>query len=183
MRRWLVAGVLAVMAVGAGCGGGTDEVAAPSPRADTATSAGPAADPTGGVERQVVRYHGLELTVPASWPVYDLVTAPTTCVRFDVNAVYLGSPSPDMECPAQLIGRVDAVLVEPGAEPSVSVHRDLGGATAAEVNDLAVAIDSSRAVEHELVVGVPQAGVTVTMTFGESDAVAQQVVASMRAAR
>jgi hypothetical protein len=179
----LLVGVLAVTAVAAGCGGGAGDVAAPSPRADTTGEPAPAADATGTAERQVVRYHGLEFTVPASWPVFDLAAAPTTCVRFDVNAVYLGSPSPDMECPAQLIGRVDAVLVEPGAAPSVSVHRGLEGATAAEVNDLSVAIDSSRAVEHELVVGVPQAGVTVTMTFGESDAGAQQVVASMRAAR
>ena len=30
---------------------------------------------------------------------------PSTCVRFDVHAVYLGHPGADMACPAGIIGR------------------------------------------------------------------------------
>ena len=62
---------------------------------------------------RTVAYHGLEFDVPGSWPVYDLDADPSTCVRFDVNAVYLGHPGADMQCPAGIVGRADAVLVEP----------------------------------------------------------------------
>ena len=40
----------------------------------------------------MVRYHGYRLVVPAAWPVYDLATDPTVCVRFNRHAVYLGQP-------------------------------------------------------------------------------------------
>ena len=69
---------------------------------------------------RTVSYHGVEFDVPAGWPVYDLAADPTTCVRFDVHAVYLGHPGADMSCPATVIGRADAVLVEPvdGSTPA-----------------------------------------------------------------
>ena len=41
---------------------------------------------------RTVTFQGYRLVVPASWPVYRLATAPTTCVRFDRHAVYLGRP-------------------------------------------------------------------------------------------
>src|SRR5689334_14212330 len=62
---------------------------------------------------KVIRYHGYRLTVPAAWPVYDLVTHPTVCVRFDRHAVYLGRPSTRQRCPAHAVGRTEAILVEP----------------------------------------------------------------------
>ena len=43
--------------------------------------------------------------VPGDWPVFDLAADPSTCVRFDVHAVYLGHPGADMNCPAGLVGR------------------------------------------------------------------------------
>src|SRR5438270_11006548 len=39
---------------------------------------------------QQVSYLGLTFSVPADWPVVTL--GPTTCVRFDQHAVYLGTP-------------------------------------------------------------------------------------------
>ena len=45
---------------------------------------------------RTVSYHGVEFDVPAEWPVYDLAADPTTCVRFDQHAVYLGHPGADM---------------------------------------------------------------------------------------
>ncbi len=73
-----------------------------------------------------VRYDGATLTVPASWPVYRLNQAPDTCVRFDRHAVYLGSPGSTQQCPAQIAGRTEAILVQP-----------LGPAAAADANSLA----------------------------------------------
>ena len=177
MRRWWPVGLLLLAVIVAGCGGGAGDVDTSAPRAETDSA--PAPEPG----TQVVRYQGIELTVPAAWPVHDLEAAPTTCVRFDVNAVYLGSPSPDMECPAQAIGRADAVLVEPGAGAGDRARNDLANAPASEVNGLSIAVDSSRVIEHELVVAVPQASVTVTVSFSENDSVAQQIIATMRAAR
>jgi hypothetical protein len=67
-----------------------------------------------GAERtKLVHYRGLTLRVPASWPVYSLARAPSTCVRFDRHAVYLGTPGPSQDCPAHAAGRTEAILVVP----------------------------------------------------------------------
>src|SRR5271165_6209992 len=71
----------------------------------------PAASHIAGTK--VVRYHGYRLVVPASWPVYDLATDPTVCVRFNRHAVYLGRPGSFERCPAHAVGRTEAILVAP----------------------------------------------------------------------
>src|SRR5882757_4210670 len=48
---------------------------------------------------QTVTFGGYTVSVPASWPVYDLTKNPRQCVRYDVHAVYLGTPGPDTNCP------------------------------------------------------------------------------------
>lgn len=60
-----------------------------------------------------VRYRGYLVTIPRSWPVYDLTRNPSTCVRFDRHALYLGTPSSEQRCPAHLVGRTEAILLEP----------------------------------------------------------------------
>ena len=67
---------------------------------------------TGGADK-VVRYRGYAAVVPASWPVYDLRSHPSVCVRFDVHAVYVGQPSPVQRCPAHAVGRTEAILLQP----------------------------------------------------------------------
>lgn len=62
---------------------------------------------------KVVTYDGVRVQVPADWPVYDLATDPTRCVRLDVHAVYLGDPGPDQQCPAHLVGHTEAVVISP----------------------------------------------------------------------
>src|ERR1700733_13712760 len=62
---------------------------------------------------KTVVYHGYEFQVPASWPVYRLDQHPSTCVRYDVHAVYLGTPGANMQCPARLVGRTQTVSVIP----------------------------------------------------------------------
>jgi hypothetical protein len=66
---------------------------------------------------KTVRYRGIALKVPPSWPVFDLARNPSTCVRFDRHAVYLGTPGAEERCPAHAVGRTEAILVSPvGAE-------------------------------------------------------------------
>jgi glycoside hydrolase-like protein len=62
---------------------------------------------------QTVTYRGYSLSVPTGWPVIDLTANPAECVRFDRNAVYLGTPGADQRCAAGLRQVTDAILVEP----------------------------------------------------------------------
>jgi hypothetical protein len=69
-----------------------------------------------------VRYQGRVIRVPRSWPVYNLRRNPTICVRFDRPAVYLGTPGRDQRCPAHIVGRHRAILIEPGRESLQVLH-------------------------------------------------------------
>jgi hypothetical protein len=62
---------------------------------------------------RTVRYHGLTVRVPRSWPVIDLSRDPRACVRFDRHALYLGTPGAEENCPAHAVGRTEAILLEP----------------------------------------------------------------------
>lgn len=62
---------------------------------------------------KVVTFQGYRLVVPVNWPVYRLASAPTTCVRFNRHAVYLGRPSVQQNCPGPAAGRTEAILVQP----------------------------------------------------------------------
>jgi hypothetical protein len=64
---------------------------------------------------KTIHFRGDKVAVPASWPVYRLADRPHTCVRLDRRAVYLGRPGPAQRCPASVIGRRRAILVDPGA--------------------------------------------------------------------
>jgi hypothetical protein len=93
--------------------------------------AGPASAAHGSAWKSVV-YHGYSVSVPRSWPVYDLGRHPSTCVRFNRHAVYLGTPSQSERCPAHSAGRSEALLLEPvgasaartGAATSILAPRD-----------------------------------------------------------
>ena len=62
---------------------------------------------------KVVTFRGYRVSVPASWPVFRLAAAPATCVRFNRHAIYLGRPAARQVCPAQPVGRTEAILVQP----------------------------------------------------------------------
>lgn len=62
---------------------------------------------------RTLTYHGYRVTIPRSWPVFDLTRSPHTCVRFDRHALYLGTPGSEQSCPAQAAGRTEAILIEP----------------------------------------------------------------------
>jgi Domain of unknown function (DUF1906) len=142
---------------------------------------------------KTVVYHGYEFQVPASWPVYRLDQHPTTCVRYDVHAVYLGTPGVNMQCPAGLVGRTQTVSVIPSttvAAGSGSATVDqrqqpdgVGGTEVAALPAVRGAVTQSSA-DHELRValGAASLGATVVATYGTDPAVVQQVLGTLRAA-
>jgi Domain of unknown function (DUF1906) len=79
----------------------------------------------------VVRFAGERIRVPARWPVYRLAAHPRMCVRLDRRAVYLGKPGSEQDCPAGVIGRHRAILVDPGAERRRVRHAARAGASRA----------------------------------------------------
>jgi hypothetical protein len=172
--RWLTPALAALMAfVAFGCGSSGPDVSARSaPR--QADSSSTADDANAGAV-QAVRYGNVEFTVPAGWPVYDLGADPSTCVRFDVHAVYLGHPGPDMECPATINGHAASILVEPldGAANLDKAHIGVPGP-----NGLAVEVDPGAGVENQLRAALPTVGLAVTVTFEDSAASAHQIIES-----
>src|SRR3954447_23411149 len=64
---------------------------------------------------KTIHFRGERIAVPAGWPVYRLAERPRTCVRLDRKAVYLGRPGTQQSCPANVMGRRRAILVDPGA--------------------------------------------------------------------
>ncbi|MFI2206407.1 DUF1906 domain-containing protein [Streptomyces sp. NPDC020192] len=128
---------------------------------------------------QEVAYRGYHLRIPAGWPVIDLATTPGTCVRFDEHAVYLGHPAGQEHCPTHLVGRTEALLIEPlDGTGTATVDRDTvvaakgtatytpGRATAAETGEIRLA--------------VPSAGVIATATYGTGKASAERILRTGR---
>ena len=81
----------------------------PTP-ASAVSPASPASPPSA---QQRVSYGGLSFDRPPGWTVVDLTSMPTTCVRFDVHVVYLGTPGQVQNCPAVVQGRTEAILLRP----------------------------------------------------------------------
>src|ERR1035437_9083533 len=101
---------------------------------DAAASDHPVAAASTG--SRFVSYHGVRVTVPATWPVIDLRLHPRTCVRFDQAGVYLGSPGTHSDCPAHAVGRTDTVwlrTVSAGRRDPLTSHEAKVGALAARV--------------------------------------------------
>lgn len=65
-----------------------------------------------------VTFQGLTFDVPASWPVVTLT--PTTCVRFDQHAVYLGTPGQNQQCPADMVGSTEALVISPSTDSTAA---------------------------------------------------------------
>lgn len=92
--------------------------------------------PADAAVERTVSYRGHELSVPADWPVIDLTANPAECVRFDRNALYLGTPGPEQRCAARTGPTVDAVLVEPvGDRTRVTVSGDRYAALATRTEE------------------------------------------------
>ncbi|MGH2861971.1 MAG: DUF1906 domain-containing protein [Solirubrobacteraceae bacterium] len=90
---------------------------------------------------RTVRYRGVQLRVPAAWPVFHLGADSSVCVRFNRHAVYLGEPGANQICPQQAIGRTEAILVSPAGyrggllTPVNRLAAGAGGGSMARVTD------------------------------------------------
>jgi hypothetical protein len=105
---------------------------------------------------QIVSYQGLHFTVPLSWPVINLTAGSTTCVRFDRHAVYLGAPGAAQNCPATVVGRTEALLVQPDSAPATT--------------------PTDNPVAHEIT--AISSGVRITATYGQDETVVRQILTS-----
>jgi hypothetical protein len=142
---------------------------------------------------KTVAYQGYEFRVPASWPVIRLDENPTACVRYDIHAVYLGTPGANMQCPAGLVGRTQTVSVIPskvvaaGSGSEVTYQRNqpdgTGGTEVQHLSQVHAAVTKNTA-QHELRValGAAELGATIMATYGANPAVVQQVLDTLRAA-
>jgi hypothetical protein len=188
-----IAGLVAVLALSA-CGGGNntsvnarDESTTTTSESTTTTtstvppSTAPATSsaPTTTAPRTLsgfksVEYSGVRFQVPGDWPVYDLAKDPTRCVRFDQHAVYLGHAGANQKCPAQLVGRTDAVQVEP--IDAVSQNTTSTATAPSTINGLSVHLDPNSAITRNLVASFDDLGLVATVTFRQSDALAQKIL-------
>jgi len=161
----LLVGSLTVVAVAA-----TTASAAPGTvtfgKSDGATGTGLV-----GTTKKVL-YAGVTFRVPVTWSVYDLARKPATCVRFDRNAVYLGTPGADQACPARAVGRTEALLVQPTATVDTAVR------PAASSLGARLPVTSAATTEGLLATTLGPARLTVIATFGSRSALARDVVAS-----
>ncbi|MQY02708.1 DUF1906 domain-containing protein [Actinomadura macrotermitis] len=133
-----------------------------------------AADPPAALSgRPFVAYRGLRIPVPAGWEVHRLDRDPTRCVRFDRRAIYLGRPGPQADCPARVVDRTEAVLVEPVGD--ASARRRLWARP-----DLPARVPLRTTADHRIEMPLPEAGVRVTGTYGADE---QALRDTLRASR
>jgi hypothetical protein len=182
----------------AACGGGSGpSVASPGAQAgQTVTTAtttpasttttvpttlAPTSTPTTAVPagEQLVTYSGLQFEVPTSWPVYQLSSDPNRCVRFDVHAAYIGAEGPAPLCPAMLVGRTEAVQIEPLNPQSQAAAL---ATTAQTLNGLTVRVDPNAAANGADTVVFPDQGVVAVIAFRSAPAVAAQILQSFQRA-
>src|SRR5207237_528045 len=139
---------------------------------------------------KTVRYQGYTISVPASWPVYDLNASPHQCVRYDVNAVYLGTPGADQDCPAGLVGRADTISIGgPAAPPDVSPPRsgardlappDAPHALGAQLAPRGIFQDAQ---QHEFALAMPDTAPAITATYGDTPDLVEHLLSSVQPAR
>jgi hypothetical protein len=154
-----------------------------------AKSKAPAKPATG---MRTVVYEGYEFQVPASWPVYRLDEHPQTCVRYDVHAVYLGTPGTDMRCAAGLVGQTQTVSFIPGKGAASGPAAGHAGHSAAagqaggtELQQLSAVHGTvtQNAVRHKLEVTLGSAqGATVLGTYGTDPGIVEQVLNTLHPA-
>jgi len=120
-----------------------------------------------------VAFNGVQVTVPATWPVIDLQLHPRTCVRFDRAAVYLGSPGPRTDCPAHAVGRNDTIWLR-----TITAGRnDLLASQEARVGSLAARVGLN-SLGHGKQVQFVSRAVELEATWGADSSSINQVLAS-----
>jgi hypothetical protein len=141
-----------------------------------------------------VTFGGYSVSVPANWPVYDLTRNPRQCVRYDVHAVYLGSPRPDQDqdCPPDLVGRVDTISI--GSVPKTPEVPEAMGVPQASPVERGTAGDRKTPVRtgqqagvivqdpdlHELVLTMPDSAPPIGATYGTDPGSTKQILTTVR---
>ena len=123
---------------------------------------------------KVVDYDGIEVSVPASWPVIDLAATPAQCVRFDRSAVYLGREGDNPDCPAHLVGRADGLQIEPivpGTTPAATHTITVDGEP--------VQVAPFSAASGESVEVLAAQGVQVIFSYAPHGSVTQHIAAKL----
>ena len=123
-----------------------------------------------------VSYNGLQITVPASWPVIDLRSDPSACIRLDHNGLYLGSPGPTSNCPAHVVGRADTIWLttaatgQPAQQAQQATNQTKVGALTARV-----ATDTA---SHDTQIQFAATGTQLRATWGPDPSTINHVLAS-----
>ncbi|MBV8998262.1 MAG: DUF1906 domain-containing protein [Solirubrobacterales bacterium] len=138
----------------------------------TSATATPRTSATATPRTKIVRYHGYKLVVPAAWPVYDLATDPTVCVRYNRHAVYLGRPNSSQRCPAHEVGRTEAILVAPLAAHGAGARGGGAGPVLPPVDGRNAQPPQGSSTE----LAVASAGVLVTATWSTDQAVVRHAL-------
>ena len=129
---------------------------------------------------RLVQYHGYQVQVPGSWPVYDLAADPAQCVLFNTHAVYLGTPGTAQDCPAAALGHTESLLIQvasPAGVPSTAVVLPSTTAALPQHAVLPAAAAAAEGVSHTLQVEVPAAGVLVSAAYNATDAQIRAILA------
>jgi peptidoglycan hydrolase-like protein with peptidoglycan-binding domain len=120
-----------------------------------------------------VSYHGVRVTIPAAWPVIDLRMHPSTCVRLDQSALYLGSQGPQPDCPAHAVGRADTVWLKPAS--AGQIERMTSQLATVGVLSAQVSVES---VGHDSQARLVAQGVDLKATWGADISSIDRVLAS-----
>ncbi len=192
----------AVAVMTAGVVLGVSAAASPGPAASARMVAGRAA-PQGTKARaaaplKTVEFAGYRFDVPASWPVYRLGSRPHQCVRYDKHAVYLGSPGPDQQCPAHLVGRTETIRISGGSGGSGgsrAARSELAGGAQGRAASMAVGGAQGRAgvrnvpgmlvrnaARREFGMTLHRPGLSIVATYGTRPGVVERIIASVRGA-
>ena len=124
-----------------------------------------------GAGTRRVAFAGYTIDVPTGWPVYRLARDPYRCIRYDQNAVYLGQPGANQQCPAHLAGRVATVSLAK-AHLTESERRQLPPRGV-------VAWDSA---DHEMGALLPRPALSITATYGAAKGQIKGILATLRRA-
>ncbi|MEW1952740.1 glycoside hydrolase domain-containing protein [Terrabacter sp. NPDC080008] len=190
-RMAVLIGAVALTVSGAGVAtAGPGPGAGPTTGPDTSTSTdsgaqpgGPSAapdapaKPSGPSKPRTVHYRGVQVTAPAGWSVVDLDTDPTRCVRLDVDAVYVGTPGSQQNCPAHKVGRAQTVWLHPASDrdttPMTSRTSKVGALQAHTGRSTQERAKSARFTGKD---------VQVDAAWGDSEAKVDEVLATAKAA-
>lgn len=147
-----------------------------APSTTTTSTASTPPTTSGPNTAQKVTFGGLQFGVPVGWPLYQLASDPSRCVRQDLNAVYLGQEGPSPQCPSRLVGHTETVHVE--ALNAKSQPEAARATQATVVNGLNVRVDPSESIAGAVTAVFPDQQLVVTITFAKSSALADEIFRS-----